>query len=475
MVAARDEPGRIEIELTSGRPDAAAAETEPLVARPLVARPLESPKSTREGRRLLGTAATVGVLGLLVGVVLGRAGSDESKTGAPASSSTAPANTSSAGGEPIATLTPSSIALITRLTTTSIAAPIDVPSDSRATVPTAPGQSSEQVVGSLPVDPSVGALPIEVVGLTVRGDLVQLDLATGRTTTQSLVDAPSGPPVVLAGDGWIARPSWDFQERWLIVRDDGVVSRSAMGDVMGGLIHPTDGLFWVFERSGPDGIVTEIDLDGAPTGRAFEVPGFPENVDPASGDIVVVAPGGSYVVGEDGSTRVTSGHLIALGVERVFALECDDTLECEHVVIERATGDRRPITLDGALGDHVFIRAVGAWMTSPPLNRAEDAVLVIIQDQFGNGSSGGVLDLEGDQLIEITEQGDAGKMRWTPDGESVLWLDRGRLRAFDLETRSSTDVAEGLALLTAFTIRSALPSVEAVASSTTPSTSEPSG
>lgn len=466
-MAARDDPERIEIELTSRGPGTPATE-------PLVARSIDQPATA--GRRLIGTVAVVGVVGLIAGVLIGRAGGGGDGSGARASSTT-PVTIPVAADTPINTPPPTSIEMVTRLTTTSTSiADRSVDTSSRQVLPTAPGQSSIQVESSVVVAPAIAAFALEVVGLAVSGDLLRLDLATGRTTTQSFVDAPSGPPIVLAGDGWIARPSWDPRDDWLIVRDEGAASTSAMGDALTGFGHTPDGRFWAFEDDGAGGRVTEVALDGVPTGREFEVPGYPEGADPSGAGVVVAAPGGSYVVGEGASVRVTSGRLISLGRQRALALECDDALTCQHVVIDRATGVRRPITLDRAFGGRTSIRSATSWTTAQPFNLAEDAALVLSWDPFAADSElGGVLDLATGELIEITDRGDAAMMRWSPDGRSVIWLDRGRLRVFDLASRTSTDVSVDLPLLTAFTIRTALPSVEATATTTAADDSTPNG
>lgn len=326
-------------------------------------------------------------------------------------------------------------------------------SDEPRVVPSAPAE-----VATITVDPAAARLPIEIVGRGVGGSLVRLDVATGEVTTQP-VDPPAGPPVVLAADGWSAIPAWDGQDGWTVVADDGAVSIVEMPGVVLEWRHASPGLFWAFGTDGGDRRAIEIDISGAATGPVVSLPGTPLFADPTGAGMVVTAPGGTYVAGRSTNTRITTGQLLALGRSRALAYECDDALQCAHVVIERATGTRRPIEL--AFPPGTTIEAVAAWTTAQPFNADEDAALVLVFDErTGVPPQGGIIDLETGEFTEVTGRGDSAVMRWAPDSRSVLWLDRGRLRLFDRVTGESVDVAPELGLMTAFTTRAALPSVD---------------
>ena len=461
-VDARDEPGRIEIELTSNDPTGPHGPARDPLGRPLVSGPIDDHRGAPDDRRLLGVAALVGVLGLAIGVTLGRIG----RAADDVATATVPPSTVIDGpaARPIAS--PDATAPVSSPSTAPATAPTtSLPSRPTMTSVVAIGRSEPDVVPaertSIAVDPAAARLPIEIVGRGVDGSLIRLDLATGEMTTQPL-DPPAGPPVVLAAEGWSAIPAWDGREGrdgWTVITDDGAVSIVEMPGVVLEWRHASPGLFWAFGRDGVDRLAVEIDISGAETGRVISLPGSPTFADPNGDGMVVTAPGGVYSVGEATTARITSGQLVALGRSQAVAYECDDALECGHVVIERATGARRPVAL--AFPPGTTIDAVAAWTTAPPLTGEEDAALVLVSDQrTGVPPRGGVLDLLTGEFTEVTGRGDAAMMRWAPDGRAVIWLDRGRLRLFDRVTGESVDVAPELALMTAFTTRAALPSVD---------------
>ena len=456
-VDARDEPGRIEIELTSNGPLGPQQPWRDPASRSPGARPVDDARGDTDDRRLLGIALLVGLLGLVVGVTLGRTG----RAADGVATATVPSSTVSRERVDRPNAVPDAIAPTpTTVPTTSPPSRPSVTSVVRAgrdeLVRTAPATRA-----SIVIDPAAARLPIEVVGRGVDGSLIRLDLATGAMTTQP-VDPSAGPPVVLAADGWSAIPAWDGREGrngWTVVTDDGAVSIVEMPGVVLEWRHASPGSFWASSTDGVDRRAVEVDISGAATGRVISLPGAPMFADPNGDGMVVTAPGGIYTAGETSNTRITSGQLVALGRSRALAYECDEALECVHVVIERATGARRSVEL--AVPPGTTIEAVAAWTTAQPLNADADAALVLVFDQrTGVPPRGGTLDLVTGAFTEVTGRGDSAAMRWAPDGRTVIWLDRGRLRLFDRTTGESVDVAPELALMTAFTTRAALPTVD---------------
>ncbi|MFT4616311.1 MAG: hypothetical protein ACI89G_000541 [Minisyncoccia bacterium] len=62
------------------------------------------------------------------------------------------------------------------------------------------------------------------------------------------------------------------------------------------------------------------------TPRALATPG---------GDLVVKDTGGSYLLAEDGTTRITSGDVVATGRNHLLLRECDQQLECSLASFDR--------------------------------------------------------------------------------------------------------------------------------------------
>jgi hypothetical protein len=79
----------------------------------------------------------------------------------------------------------------------------------------------------------------------------------------------------------------------------------------------------------------QFDADGR-----YWIPG----ADPLGGLLVVNAPGGSYHVAPDGTSRITTGDVIALNAKTVLATDCGEAMEqCGLVVIDRTTGNATPL------------------------------------------------------------------------------------------------------------------------------------
>lgn len=484
----RPEPQRVEIELTAhesaGR-RRRRPESGPEAARgDLGARSdgdvdtLDEPGSEsadHERGRLVAGASVIAMTALLVGVVVGRMGSgdDAVVSDTDTTPSTSVVTTTTDRVETTDTLPPAG-RVLTQPATQSTTQPATSGTDA------VPDDPEQPVQGQIGVHPSVREAGVEVVALTHGGEITRIDVTTGATvTTDVTASSQFGPPTLHSGDGWILVPSFDDVQGSVVLFDDGTRTSIDLGSSWPLLAVGTSGRFWRGEQQVRDSApmrLIEISIDGSATGAEIDLNGFfPRMTDPLGG-VVVDAPGGSYIVTTDGITRLTTGRLLALGRERAFVQECGDRLDCGYFVIDRATGERRPLALDRALGDRATLEAGGWWTFQEPLNAAEDAVFILSWDQFGNGEqSHGVLDLVTGAYIEIGGAIDVPTLRWGQDGTSVFWLDGSRLRVFDISTGDSVLFSEDLGNLSTFTLRPLPTSAgsddePAVASSSPPTT-----
>ncbi len=456
------EPQRIEIELTAHEPESVRRTASRSAAASADADTVDEERDDRgplgsERGRLVAVGATAALVALLAGVFVGRMGSAEVATSDSAPTTTevpAPTTTSARGAETL----PRAPLVLSPSTTVPRPAPTD---------------PERPVKGQVAVHPAAATAPIEVVALTNRGELVRIDATSGRTVTIEIYGAQNGPPTIYAGDGWILLPSFDPQHGSTVVHDDGTRSKVDVGAAWPLMVDSERGTMWRIEPSdgsGPPLHLREIGIDGTETGSLIDLHGFyPQMADPLGG-VVVQAPGGHFVLTPDGATRITTGTLIALGRERALVRECDEVLVCGYAVIDRASGRRTPLTLDPALGDHPTLE-FGWWAFRDPVSPTGDAVLVSFWDQSGSGRQRfGVLDLSSGGFLEIDATGgDIPLLEWTPDGRSLLWLDRGRLSVFDLDTGESVPFSDDLGTLNAFAVRPALPSFDEPSTSPPPS------
>lgn len=460
MVDQRPEPQRVEIELTSHEPSArrlrrsgerheqidGRAEPEPVsVTTPVV------PHDIQRRRLLLGGSAIV-VAALTAGVIVGRMGgasSDGTESDAAASEASdvvARTSTPNDRDEPLPAV--ETLPSATQTTRSTVRTDVDATGED--------GDSATVTERRIEVHPAVSAAGVEVVALTSRGEAVRVDAATGAIVTTEVDGAQFGPTTVFAGEGWILVPSYDGVRGSTVLFDDGTRSSIDAGSAWPLLTTRASDEFW--RGDGPPGgalpeRLVEMTIDGSRTGAEIDLRGFiPRMLDPLGG-VVVDAPGGSYVLTPESVTRLTSGRVLAVGRERQLVHECDELLECNYFVVERATGERRALTLDPELDSLPTFDLTAWWAFQDPWNGSEDAVLILSWNLVGNGlQSYGLLDLADGGYVEIGEAIDIPTVRWIDD-QSLFWLDRGRLRWFDRATGESVLFSEQLGNLNAFTLR----------------------
>lgn len=454
MVDDRPEPERIEIELTSrgssdtemrfgrgrrndaDRSDGSEAGDGTIVMASEA--PGRTPWLSTERGRLVSATSLVGIVALLLGVLVGRAGSNEGLA-----TTDVPATVTA-----VATATSTIVGTLDTLPPVEPSPATTSSSGSRQVFPTTPGAQASNA--PTVINPIIAGQPFEIVIHAGRGQVRRIDVATGGTTVIEADPIDFGSPALFAGPDWVMGPNPGG--RPTVYFDDGTTSDLGVGTNLF-VMRAGDERFWISDDSLSSSAtrLTEIAIDGSATGAELELAGYPVMPDPLGG-IVTYASGGSYIVGPDATTRITPGRLLTLGRRKALVHECDENLVCRYYVVDRSTGNSRSLTLDPKLLDNLEFQ-IGTWLQSgQQLNPDEDAVLVTTWSPAGR-NGGGVLDLETGEYVEIDASLSNPAMDWSPDGRFVFWIELGKLQVFDRSTRESHMVFEDMPTVSAFAIR----------------------
>jgi len=384
-------------------------------------------------RRLVVTAAVVSAVAFGIGWMLGRGSDAPRHAGAATVTATSPPP--GLTGSTVPTVDP---ALLAGSTTTTIAA----------------GWTTVDVN----VDPRAAALGVHVVGVR-SGRVVELDTATGTLAQLATDTRYEQTPQVEAGTDWflVRRPDVSFSELFR-GRDQPVPVTTGYTEEM--FAEPGTDRFWrvffSFDSRTPTR-VAEVDERAEETGVGFEFhgPGRVVGADPVGG-VIVVAPGGAFHAGTDGSNRITGGDVIAIGDSRALITDCSDNLTtCGLVVLDRSSGATKPLVpvLPIDTPDVQIYESGASYGLSSLLSDVSPdgryAPLVI----NGTRLRFGVIDLDSGDFSPLGISPQSG-LWWAPDSRSVMYVFNEHLLMFDFETRRAFDVVPGLQV-TAFAVRPA--------------------
>jgi hypothetical protein len=399
-----------------------------------------------EHGRLTVVALVVAIVALPLGWVLGRSGGSNEPaidvTPTLATRSSDPARASDtlprvSGGTEVesSATTPATIALPSSSAPTAVA--------------------SEITTREIAVDPLVAGSPIEIVATGAGRSVFIFDLQVGTVTERVVDRQPFGRPTVFTGQGWTLLPSWDDELESTLIRDGAdpePVDVGQAGQLLG--LAGTD-TFWriVDESIGGGTVVEQVRFDGAPTGVSFDLPARPRLADPAGG-VLVEAASGLYRVGSDGVAKLTDGELLGIAEQWAVASECDDQLVCDYVVIDRATGGRTALPLDPALGpDPELLRPW--WPVTSSVMSPDGMSVIVPWLDVGGGfrETLGVIELATGEFTALDAELHPLTFAWSPDGRLLLYLDGGRLFAFDRTSGQTVRVAPDAEAVEALAIR----------------------
>jgi hypothetical protein len=212
-------------------------------------------------------------------------------------------------------------------------------------------------------------------------------------------------------------------------------------------------------RSGDPLHVVEMESDGSSTGVELDIDSryWVPGADPSGGLVVLGAPGGSYRIALDGTSRITTGDVITLSSEVALAIDCGEAMEhCGLVVVDRATGESRPLT--PVLPPPDDASEIGFF--DSPANYGQPGLLSAISPNgryspivvVGRDQDYGVIDLVSGEFFQLGDTPESG-LWWAPDSKSAMYLSNGHLTVFDLDTRERFEVSPDVFPLQAFVVR----------------------
>jgi hypothetical protein len=280
------------------------------------------------------------------------------------------------------------------------------------------------------------------------GEVVRIQFARGRITWTAHPPLSSGGPVTFVTDaeGALVRPI-DFVPGYLI--PDGEPAREAPGALDAGgpaFPGPDPRHLWVPSSTNDDRMVL-VGMDGRRTGPSIAAPpqSSPVNtslfaIPDQTGYLLFPGIGGVYDVRPSGSSRVTTGTVLAVGPTRWLTAECNNHAHCRPVVIDRSTGVRYPLNtrLSGAVPSTAGVispdGATVAVLVGSPQARIEIIDLVT--------GTAHALPLRID-LSEVDLGWAWESMVWSPDSR-WLFIANGDLYAVSQRTGQLTNLSHTL-------------------------------
>jgi hypothetical protein len=272
------------------------------------------------------------------------------------------------------------------------------------------------------------------------GVVVRIEFARGRITRTALPALQSGGPVsfVTDAEGALVRPI-DFATGYLI--PDGQPARVAPGVFgTGGPAFPGPDPRHLWVASGAvDDRMALAGMDGRGTGVRIAVPAGSSQlsaIPDQAGYLLFPGIGGVYDVRPGGTSRITTGTVLAVGPTRWLTGECDNQARCRPVVIDRFTGARH------ALNARLYQAGYPAGVISPDGTAA--AVLAgspSTRIEIINLATGAehALPL---RVASIDEGGES--LVWSPDSRWLFLAANDDLYAVGSRTREILDLSHML-------------------------------
>jgi hypothetical protein len=286
---------------------------------------------------------------------------------------------------------------------------------------------------------------LQLVGLSVDGDLVEIDADTGTVVVTDLPGAPDGPGR-LSGNAFViplaAETIVGFRDGSLsyAVPAGGAAERSPLRFRGDGELIPGDArTMWLLRWTGPSGVMRleAIDSAGRALGQRYELPLSSSVHADGRGGLIASAPGGVYELSDGASFRISTGALVSIGRNHIVAYECDDVLACGAVRIERETGERTPLAVSG-VGPYSGI----FWAAAPGLSPDGSAAVIWAPDDFGDGLA--VVDLATGATTPLGSPNGELQVAWSDDSRFLVYHDLQHLGYYDRVSGDTGVVSEGV-------------------------------
>lgn len=387
----------------------------------------QGPRNSAGGiRRLAAIAAGTSAVALLLGWAIGRSGG-----GGETATSIAPATSQVAVSTSVA---PGS--------TLPVVDPADLPTTTRPPRTTTTTEAPKWTIEPINIDGRAIELGLQLVGVTSAGRLFDIDAAAGTIASIARSNRTAGGAAVFAGEDWVMLGDFDRGQIELYRAFENTSTRLSIGSLWDLRWQPGTDRFWVVDQNyvypGPMTIV-ERTLEGDETGTVIELSSrfWPVSADPAGG-LIVSGQSGTFRVTPDGSERISTGSILAIGSDRALVVECGDSLDtCGTFVLDRLSGERTRLTVDGStdpalesVSNYGMYGGGDLSRISPDGRYAPVVVPAPTEARFG------VIDLETGSFTRLSGFVESG-LFWTPDGSHAVYLSGGAVMVFDAERGES--------------------------------------
>jgi hypothetical protein len=280
------------------------------------------------------------------------------------------------------------------------------------------------------------------------GVVVRIQFADGRITRTAHPALSSGGPVTFVTDaeGALVRPI-DIVPGYLI--PDGEPAREAPGPLdAGGPVFPGPDArhLWVSSSSGDQMVL--VGMDGRRAGPSITAPPLGSPVNPSlvaipdqAGYLLFPGTGGVYDVRPGGTSRVSTGTVLAVGPTRWLTAECTGHARCRPIAIDRSTGARHPLStrISGTAQSTVGVISPDGSAAAVLVGSSQARIEII---DLATGAAHALplrIDLSGVDLGWAWES-----MAWSPDSRWLFAAAGGDLYAVSRHTGQVTNLSHVL-------------------------------
>jgi hypothetical protein len=167
-----------------------------------------------------------------------------------------------------------------------------------------------------------------------------------------------------------------------------------------------------------------------------------------AGSLVRELAGDIFITDGADSVRLTTGELIAIGVDEAIVHECDTDLLCDVVRVDLVTGERR--TAETASLGPLVVGATARREVALEGSLSPDGRTALVELAPGrdDGPGWAFADLITDGLVPIDTPDDHQPIVWSTDSSSALFLSDGELHVYDADL-GTIDTVDGFSSVVA--------------------------
>jgi len=146
-------------------------------------------------------------------------------------------------------------------------------------------------------------------------------------------------------------------------------------------------------------------------------------VDPGGG-LLVERAGKLYTVDESSISLIGTGEVVALSGDIALMRDCDEQLECGLFVVDRSSGDVRPLPVETVAGEPMAVEGMWGWFGGVENTISPDQAMCAVMVTADDGPVLALLDLRSGVVVEIGDEGNfPSTVIWSPDGRFMFFLD----------------------------------------------------